>query len=87
MNVLLDNNPWQINTKPLQHQICAKEKFRNSIVTTPSCPGDKKTFAIEKFQNLIETTRSCPEDKKPLIKMNSKLAFQDYELQLFFLLH
>ena len=34
-------NPWQINAKPIQHQTFAIEKFRDSIVTTRSCPRDK----------------------------------------------
>ena len=30
--------------KPIQHQTFALEKFRDSILTTRSCPGDKKIF-------------------------------------------
>ena len=41
MNVLPDDNPWQINTKPLQHQTFAIEKFQDSIITTRLCPRDK----------------------------------------------
>ena len=41
---------WQITIlgrsqyKPIQHQIFAIEKFRDLIVTTQSCPGDKKSL-------------------------------------------
>ena len=31
--------------KPIQHQTVAIEKFRDLIVTTRSCPGDKKSFS------------------------------------------
>ena len=49
MNVLLDNNPWQINTKPRQHQTFAIEKFRNSIVTIRSWKKNFRNRKIPKF--------------------------------------
>ena len=38
--------------KPRQHQTFAIEKFRDLIVTTSSCPGDKKIF-FQNFNNLF----------------------------------
>ena len=36
--------PLVVQYKPIQHQSLASIKFRDLIVTTRSCPGDKKSL-------------------------------------------
>ena len=45
--------------KPIQHQTFAIEKFRNLIVTTLSCPRDKKIFLTKEFYLSVVTRRGC----------------------------
>lgn len=40
--------------KPRQHQTFAIEKFRDLIVTTRSCPGDKKIFIKKLFRDQLQ---------------------------------
>ena len=52
MNVLPDYNPWTLvdQYKPIQHQPFAIEIFQDLIVTTRSCPWDKKSL-LKKIYN------------------------------------
>ena len=38
--------------KPIQHETFTIEKFRDLIVTTRSCPGDKKIFFKKEIENI-----------------------------------